>query len=232
MAAAPNQPDIEALTARYLLGPCNHTGTGYTNAQLRNPITARAEVICLHGPTSPSVTRIRTRLVLSLNAHCLNPITAYNEALAAPHSPYQSYLQSQTDDEDDVLPDRMKVEMLGRYMERTVSAGERRFLIDGGQTFPGANEQVAAIFEEEVAVITAVVVVIVAGGEESERGMGVVGEKLRAGGRLFMIDTRKSQREVDDDVQAVEETLKSISYMARLACAGDVFRGPPPPRPQ
>ncbi|KAI4190079.1 MAG: hypothetical protein LQ348_003708, partial [Seirophora lacunosa] len=155
MAAAPNQPDIEALTARYLLGPCNHTGTGYTNAQLRNPITARAEVICLHGPlllplhfplssitkkptgpTSPSVTRIRTRLVLSLNAHCLNPITAYNEALAAPHSPYQSYLQSQPDDEDDVLPDRMKVEMLGRYMERTVSAGERRFLIDGGQTFP------------------------------------------------------------------------------------------------
>lgn len=44
---------IEARARRYLLGPCNHTGTGYSNDQTRNVIQNCAEVICLNGTSSP-----------------------------------------------------------------------------------------------------------------------------------------------------------------------------------
>lgn len=55
MAGTDQGPEIEGKARKYLLAPCNHTGTGYTNEQVRNPIWNSAEVICLNG-LSPIVT--------------------------------------------------------------------------------------------------------------------------------------------------------------------------------
>ncbi|KAI4126387.1 MAG: hypothetical protein LQ338_003784 [Usnochroma carphineum] len=232
MAGMAQDADIEAKASRYLDGPRNHTGTGYLNEQVRNPIQNCAEVVCLNGPPGVDRKRIRNRLVLNLNLHYVSPRMAYQEEFDDPDTPYPKYLYSRTIN-NPRLPDKMKVELLGKYLERRVLKGERRFLIDG---FP-ETERMAAIFEEDVCLIRAYI--YVDGSRDTKTSQAAstefvtdqqpVCDKLEAGRRFFKVDMRKPRREQDADIADIEATICSIGYQATLMTAGDVFRSPPPP---
>ncbi|KAL9600204.1 MAG: hypothetical protein Q9219_003347 [cf. Caloplaca sp. 3 TL-2023] len=141
---------IEEKAKRYLGGPVNHARTGIPNATTRNPIQNLAHVICLNAPPGVHYQRIRNRLVLNLDLYYVSLDNAYNEEFNNPESPYPGYLLSNTI-HTNCLPDRMKVELLGKYLERRVLQGKTRFLIDG---FP-EQEALAGIFEENVCLIRA-----------------------------------------------------------------------------
>lgn len=88
---------------------------------------------------------MRNRLLENMNLHYTSIGNAYNEELNDPNSPYPQYLFSQTINSPQ-LPDKMKVELLGKYLERRILGGETRFLVEG---IPD-SERMAAIFEEDV----------------------------------------------------------------------------------
>lgn len=83
--------------------------------------------------------------MLKLNLHYVSLVEAFNEEFDDPDSPYPEYLKSRTIN-DTQLPDKMKVELLGKTLERRLLQGEKKFLIDG---IPN-DERFAAILEEDV----------------------------------------------------------------------------------
>ncbi|KAL8750117.1 MAG: hypothetical protein Q9184_006539 [Pyrenodesmia sp. 2 TL-2023] len=232
MAGTNQGPEIQAKARKYLLGPCNHTGTGYTNEQVRNPIWNSAEVICLQGPPGVDVTRVRHRLVPDMNLHFTTVGNAYNEEFDDPDSPYPQYLMSQTINSAQ-LPDKMKVELLGKYLERRILDGQTRFLVEG---MPD-SEKMAAIFEEDVCLIRAYIYVdgprtSTVSRDQYDRFVAAnrpIRQKLQAEGRYFELDSTASPRAQDAAITQVENTISSIGYLARLMNATDVFRPPPPP---
>ncbi|KAL8721837.1 MAG: hypothetical protein Q9225_001551 [Loekoesia sp. 1 TL-2023] len=145
LAGAVEHSDIEGKAKKYLEGPVNHTGSPLPNEKTRNVIQNCAEIICLNGPPSVHRERIRNRLVMNLDLYYVSLDKAYNEEFGDPKSPYPGYLLSKTIN-DSRLPDKMKVELLGKYLQRRILRGQTRFLIDG---FP-ETERLAAIFEEDV----------------------------------------------------------------------------------
>lgn len=84
-------------------------------------------------------------MVINLDLYYVSLDKAYNEEFGDPKSPYPGFMLSKTIN-DSRLPDKMKVELLGKYLERRILRGQTRFLVDG---FP-ETERLAAIFEEDV----------------------------------------------------------------------------------
>ncbi|KAL9003703.1 MAG: hypothetical protein Q9188_003443 [Gyalolechia gomerana] len=136
---------IEETARKYLQGPLNHTGSGLSNDKTRHIIQNCAEVICLNGPPGVHYKQVRNRLMLNMDLYYVSLDTAYNEEITDPDSPYPDYLKSATINTFRI-PDKMKVELLGKYLERRILEGQMKFLIDG---FPN-TERLAALFEEDV----------------------------------------------------------------------------------
>lgn len=83
--------------------------------------------------------------MLNMDLYYVSLDTAYNEEITDPDSPYPDYLKSATINTFRI-PDKMKVELLGKYLERRILERQMKFLIDG---FPN-TERLAALFEEDV----------------------------------------------------------------------------------
>ncbi|KAL8831923.1 MAG: hypothetical protein Q9170_005085 [Blastenia crenularia] len=233
LARASPRLSLEEKARTYLQGPKNHTETTVPNEKTRNVIQNSAQVICLNAPPGVDSSRIRNRLFLTLDLHVFSTDNAFNEELRDPESPYIGYMQSSAI-AGPRIPDKMKVEMIGNYLEQRVLNGDTRFLLT---KFPETERQ-AAIFEEDVCLIHAYIFVdgprqgatSAADHQGFIHANAPICEKLEAEGRFFKIDIRKPPRQVDADMDAVETTLRSIDYMATVMKAGDVFRSPPPPR--
>ncbi|KAL8939310.1 MAG: hypothetical protein Q9216_003428 [Gyalolechia sp. 2 TL-2023] len=218
----------EEEARKYLLGPLNHTGSSLPNDKTRHIIQNCAKVICLNGPPGVRYKQIRNPLTLNLNLYCVSLDTAYNEEITDPDSMYPDYLKSATINTFRI-PDKMKVELLGKYLERRILEGQTRFLVDG---FPNTG-RLAALFEEDVCLIQAYIVVDGPTTKQAEYSKFIeanrsVREKLDADGRFFKLNLDQSPREVDADTAEIENTINSIKYMATVMGAGDVFRPPPP----
>ncbi|KAL9028194.1 MAG: hypothetical protein Q9196_003407 [Gyalolechia fulgens] len=229
--AAFEEVTLEDEARKYLAGPVNHTGSTLSNDKTRHIIQNSAEVVCLNGPPGVNYKQIRNRLVLNLDIYYVSLDKAYNEELTDPDSPYPDYLKSAAINTFR-LPDKMKIELLGKYLERRILQGQKKFLIDG---FPN-DERLAALFEEDICLIQAYIFVDGPTFKQTEydefnRINTPVREKLHAEGRFFKLNLRKPPREVDTDITNIETTLRSVKYMATIMGAGDVFR-PPPPTPK
>ncbi|KAI4185831.1 MAG: hypothetical protein L6R41_003878 [Letrouitia leprolyta] len=140
--------EIEKLTTaqkarKYLLGPLNHIGSALSNNKTRNIIQNCAQVVCLDAPPGVDYHKVRNRLVLNFGLYYVSLDYAYNQELKKPDSPYPRYIKSLRDPR---LPDKMKVELLGKYLQSKILEGQTRFLVVG---FP-ISEQIAALFEEDV----------------------------------------------------------------------------------
>lgn len=221
-----DEPTIEQKAMTYAQGPLNHTGTLLSNHQTRHIIQNCAQVICLNCPLGVDIKKVRNRLVLNMGLYYVSPDHAYNAELTKRRSPYPQYVIALGDLR---LPDKMKVELLGKYLQTRILEGHTKFLV---AEFPN-TEHIAAIFEEDVALIHAYIYVDgpttkVAGYSDFFETNRSVRTKLEAEGRLFMVDLRKPPREVDADIARIEDTLRSVEYMEKIMKAGDVFRPPPP----
>ena len=85
---------------------------------------------------------------MNLDHYYVSLDKAINEELDDPNSLYPEYLLSIEESGDRSIDDtdKMKAELLGKYMERRILTGQTKFLID---RFP-ETERLAAIFEEDV----------------------------------------------------------------------------------
>ncbi|KAL8799403.1 MAG: hypothetical protein Q9182_005921 [Xanthomendoza sp. 2 TL-2023] len=142
---AQREQDAANLRAQRLLqGPVNHQGTGVPNERLRHIILNSAALYCINGPPDVERSMMAQELSFGLDAEYVSVHVLVNKEIGNPKSPYIAAVQSTL--HNWLIPDRMYVEILGKYLESRILRGQTRFLIDG---MPRSRNQ-AAIVEEDV----------------------------------------------------------------------------------
>ncbi|KAI4245593.1 MAG: hypothetical protein L6R40_002394 [Gallowayella cf. fulva] len=135
---------VEKEAKRLLQGPANHRGTEIPNEKTRHIILNSAEIICIAAPPRTPHESLSLSLSSSLNIPQISMDDLINLEISQPSSPYIPALQTKFHNK--VVPDRMYIDLLGRFLEKRILQGQNRFLVDG---FP-RNENQAAILEEAV----------------------------------------------------------------------------------
>ncbi|KAL8820320.1 MAG: hypothetical protein Q9223_001428 [Gallowayella weberi] len=182
------------------------------------------------GPPDIERSRIVTELSLGLNAEYVSVHTLVNKEIGDPKSPYIAAVKSPL--HNNLIPDRMYVELLGKYLESRILRGQTRFLVDG---IP-RNRNQAAILEEDICLIRAFIYVE---GPKPQRygitewnghvaAVQQIYDILQPKGRAFKINNREDPATTDAFIRHVLSTLRSISYEATLMIADDVFKPPAP----
>ncbi|KAL8708054.1 MAG: hypothetical protein Q9220_006985 [cf. Caloplaca sp. 1 TL-2023] len=202
------------------------------NSMSRNIITNSAQIICLNAPPGIDTKAIRNRLLTTLDVELVTIDTIITTDFARPASLYRRAWEHlhRTGWQSPVIPARIATEILGRHIEKSIlqKGSKRKFIVDG---FPNTEMQ-AAIVEEDIGLIRAYIHV---SGEQNpsvprrdydsyEHGNEPVREKLKESGRLFTIDAKQDQEEINNDVDNVISILRSIEYQSRVDGVGDVFR--------
>ncbi|KAL8690626.1 MAG: hypothetical protein Q9224_004363, partial [Gallowayella concinna] len=126
-----------------LQGPMNHKGTGVPNEKARHIILNSAELFCINGPPGIERSTIAVDLSLGLDAEFVSVHTLVNNEIGNDKSPYIAAVQTPL--HNMFIPDRMYVEVLGKYLEPRILQGQTRFLVDG---LPRSRNQ-AAVLEED-----------------------------------------------------------------------------------
>ncbi|KAL8858241.1 MAG: hypothetical protein Q9178_005253 [Gyalolechia marmorata] len=222
---------VERNARKLLRGPQNHADTNVPNEYARHIMLRDAQVVCINGPPGIERQTVVLELVVALGFYPVSVFTLVSDEIADGTSPYVAMLQTPVLGMK--LPDRMYVEVLSKYLEKRIAQGERRFLVID---FPG-NESQAAIFEEDASLIGAFVYLegkrpeqtSEEAWEDSVAASRPVFEKLSGAGRAFKINVDQDPRELRANIADVVETLKSMSFVAKVLLAEDVFRPAPPP---
>ncbi|KAL8782425.1 MAG: hypothetical protein Q9213_005389 [Squamulea squamosa] len=238
----------ERNARKLLKGPQNHTNTYVSNEYARLIMLKDAQVICINGPPGVDRQRVVIELVAGLGFEPVSVSSLVSDEIADGRSPYVAMLQTPVLNRR--LPDRMYVEVLSKHLQKRVAHARRKFLITD---FPG-NESQAAIFEEDASLIRAFV--LVEGRKPQQVSQDAwntsmaacrpVFEKLEKEGRAFKVgeirllltavyspDTQinidKEPRGLTADLTALIKTLKSMSFVAKVLLAEDIFKPPPLP---
>ncbi|KAI4223921.1 MAG: hypothetical protein L6R36_005063 [Xanthoria steineri] len=192
----------------------------------RHTMLNQAEVICVNGPPGLDRYRVIGELVVALDSEPISVLRLVNDEIENPRSPYIAMLQTPL--LNNILPPRMYVEVLASHLRKRVARGNTRFVLTD---FPHDLEQ-AAIFEEDASLVRAFVLVegrkpqqtTQAAWDESLAAIRPVLEKLEGSGRVFRINVDQEPRELDDDIEHLVNTLKSVSFNIKVLLAEDVFK--------
>ncbi|KAL8769645.1 MAG: hypothetical protein Q9209_004442 [Squamulea sp. 1 TL-2023] len=223
---------VERNARKLLKGPQNHTNTSVPNEYARHIMLKDAHVICINGPPGVDRQRVVIELVAGLGFEPLSVSSLVSNEIADGRSPYVAMLQTPVLNRK--LPDRMYVEVLSKHLQKRIAQAQRKFLITD---FPG-NESQAAIFEEDVSPspcpqeldkMTYHGLVPQDAWDKSVAALRPVFEKLKEERRAFKINIDKEPRGLTVDFAALIKTLKSMSFVAKVLLAEDIFKPPPPP---